>query len=121
MHFRQVLFYEYKKGNNAASAFKNICASYGEDSLSKRTYLKWFTRFREGNFNLSDESRPGQPSDCNEETIRDPLSKNARQSTSKLEEALGIPKSTIHYDLKDMGMVNRYDVWVLHILSEKHL
>ena len=50
---------------------------------------KWFTRFREENFNLSDESHAGQPSDCNEEAIQDSLSKNARQSTSELSEASG--------------------------------
>ena len=79
-------FYEYKKGNNAASSLKNICTTYGEDSLSERTYRKWFTRLKEENFNLYDESRPGRPADCNEDTIRGPLSKNARQSTSKLAE-----------------------------------
>jgi len=69
MHFGHVPFYEHKKGTNAASTFKNICATYGKGSLSECTIWKWFTRFREGNFNLSDESRPGRPSDCNEEAI----------------------------------------------------
>ena len=63
MHFRQVLLYEYKRGNNATCALKNICSGYGKHSLSKRTCRKWFKRFREGNFNLCDESRPGRPSD----------------------------------------------------------
>ena len=26
-----------------------------------------------------------------------------------------LPKSTIYYNLRKMGMVNRYDVWVPHI------
>ena len=101
MHFRHVLFYEYKKGSNAASAVKNICATYGEGSLSERTCQKWLTRFREGNFNLSDESRPGRSSDCNEEVIRGHLSKNVRQSTLELAEASGIPKSKIEELLLD--------------------
>jgi len=110
-----------KKKIIAASGFKNMCATYGEGSLSERTCRKWFTRFREGNFNLSDERCPGLPPDCNEETIRVPLSKNARQSTSELAEALGIPKSMVHYNLKKIEVVNRYDVWVPYILTEKHL
>ena len=61
MHFWHVLFYEYKKGNKAASAFKNISATYGEGSLSEHTCRKWFTRFREENFNLCDESRLHRP------------------------------------------------------------
>ena len=116
MHFRHVLFYEYKKGNNVASAFNNICATNGEGFLSERTCRKWFTRFRERNFNLSDESRPGRPSDCNEEAIWGSLSKNSRQSTSEQAVASEILKSTVHYNLKKITMVNRYDIFI-----EKHL
>ena len=83
--------------------------------------MKWFTRFWEGNFNLSDESRPDRPSDCYEEAIRGPLSKNARQSTLELTETSGIPKVKVHYNLKKIGIFNRYDVWVSHKLTEKHL
>jgi len=101
--------------------FQNICATYEEGFLSECTCRKWFTRFRQGNFNLFDESRPGRPFDCYEEVIQGPLSKNARQSTSELAEASGIPKSMVPYNLKKMGMFNRYDVWVSHILTEKHL
>ena len=105
MHFRYILFYEYIKGNNAASAFKIICATYGEGSLSERICRKWFTRLREGNFNLSDESRPGQSSDCHGEAIRGPLSKMHIKVLRK------ILKSTVRHNLKKMGMVNRYNVW----------
>ena len=91
-----------------------------EFSISERTCRKWFTKFREESFNLSDESCPGRPSDCNEEAIRGPLSKNAQQSTLELAGASVIPKSMIHYNLK-IGVVNRYDVWIPHILTEKHL
>jgi len=37
---------------------------------------------------------------------------------SELAEALEIQ---LHYNVKKMGMINRYDVWVPHILTEKHL
>ena len=87
--------------------FKNICSAYCEHSLSERTCRKWFKRFREGNFNLCDESRPGRLFDNNEESIQGQLSKNARQSTAELAEALEIPKSTVYNNLKKMGMVNR--------------
>ena len=112
---------EYKKGNNAASVFKIICATYGEGFLSERTCWKWFTSFWEENFNPSDENSPDRPSDCNVEEIWGPLPKNALQSTLEIVEAMGIPKSTVHYNLKKMGMVNRYDVWVPPILTKKHL
>jgi len=37
-----------KKANNVVSAFKNICATYGELFLSELICRKWFTKFREG-------------------------------------------------------------------------
>ena len=52
----------------------------------------------------------GSGIDCNEEAIRGPLSKNARQNTLELAEASEIPKSTVHYN----------NVWIPHILTEKH-
>ena len=89
VHFRYILFYECKKGNNVAPAFKNIYAAYGEYSLLGGTCRKWFIRSREGNFNLPDESSQDWSLDCNEEAIRSHLSKNARQNTSELFETLG--------------------------------
>jgi len=57
----------------------------------------------------------------NKQAIRGDLSKYTRYSISELAETLGIPESTVHYNLKNMGMVNHYDFWVPHILTEKHL
>jgi len=81
--------------------------------------LKWFIRIWEGNFNLSYKSRLCRPSNCKEEAKRGLWSKNARQSTLELEKAPTIPKSTVYYNLKKMGMINRYDVWIPHVLTEK--
>ena len=84
--------------------------------------MKWFTRSREGNFNLSDESRPGRPSDCNKKAI---LSKSSfEKCTIKyFGTSRGFWDSKVNgtLHLKKMGMVNRSDVWVPHILTEKHL
>ena len=42
------------------------------------------------------------------------------KSIAELADALGISKSIIHYALKKIGMVNRYDIWIPHIITEKH-
>jgi hypothetical protein len=36
-HFRHVFLYEFSRGSKAAEAARNICAVYGEDSISERT------------------------------------------------------------------------------------
>jgi hypothetical protein len=33
---------------------------YGEDSIAERTAQKWFARFKQGNFDMSDTPRLGQ-------------------------------------------------------------
>ena len=41
--------------------------------------------------------------------------------TRKLAEMLNISKSTIHEHFVKLGYINRFDVWVLHDLTEKNL
>jgi hypothetical protein len=36
-HFRHLLLYKFNRGDKAAEAAQNICAIYGEDSISERT------------------------------------------------------------------------------------
>jgi hypothetical protein len=55
-HFRHLL-YEFNRGSKAAEAAENICAVYGEDSSAERTAPKWFGRFKQGNFDMSDTPR----------------------------------------------------------------
>ena len=112
---------EFKKGSSTAHTCKSICAVYGKGAVSERTCQKWFKRCRDGNFSLSDEPRLGQPSNVNENWILEEVLKNPRRSVVELEEALGMPKSTVYIHLKKIGMVSQYDAWVPHILSDKHL
>jgi hypothetical protein len=53
-HFRRLLLYEFNRGSKAAEAYRNICAVYGEDSVAERRAQKWFARFTQGNFDMSD-------------------------------------------------------------------
>ena len=55
--------------------------------------------------------KSGRSSDCNEKAIRGPLSKMHEKVLRNLQRLWGF----------QIGMVNCYDVWVPHILTEKHL
>jgi hypothetical protein len=59
-HFRHLLVYEFSRGSNAAEAARNICAVYGEDFIAERTAQKWFARFKQGDFDMSDTPRSGR-------------------------------------------------------------
>jgi hypothetical protein len=53
-HFRHILLYEFNRDSEAAEAARNICAVYGKESIAERTAQKWFARFKQGNFDMSD-------------------------------------------------------------------
>jgi len=52
------MFFEFHKGSNATVATKNICDVY-PSALDVRKCQRWFSKFRSGNFNLSDSYRSG--------------------------------------------------------------
>jgi hypothetical protein len=45
---RSFLHTQYKQGNNAALAARNINTIYGQDVVTSRTSQNWFKKFREG-------------------------------------------------------------------------
>jgi hypothetical protein len=58
-YFRQILLYEFNQGAKAAEVARNICAVYGEDSTAEIIAPKWFSRFKQNNFDMSDTPRSG--------------------------------------------------------------
>ena len=67
---RAVLLYEFRRGANAAEAYRNIAEVFGESSTSESSYQKWFQEFRRGDFNLADEPRSGRPSVVDGDVLR---------------------------------------------------
>jgi hypothetical protein len=60
-HFGHLLLYKFNRCSKAAEATQNICAVYREDSIAEKTAQTWFSCFREGNFDMSETLRLGQP------------------------------------------------------------
>ena len=52
--FRNIFFYEFKLGRNAAQPARNINIVWGEGSVNIRTVQRWFVQFRSGNSSLED-------------------------------------------------------------------
>ena len=62
---RMLLLHEFRLDHKATEATNNICSTMGEGVLSIRTAQNWLNRFRNGNFELDDLPRSGQPSEVN--------------------------------------------------------
>ena len=121
MHFRHLMLFFYRKGENVTHAANEICAINGEGAVTNRTVRKWFTRFKAGDFNLKYQERPGRPSTTDKDQIKTLIENNPRYTTRKLGEVLNMTKSTIHEHFVMRGYINHLDVLVPHELTEKNL
>ena len=52
-HFRHILLCDFKRGAKAAESAKNICAVYGDNGIEESMARKWFSRFKEDRFDIS--------------------------------------------------------------------
>ena len=56
-HFYNILLFEFNRMAKAAEVARNICAVYGDNAIGKNTARKWFSRFKEDRFDISDTPR----------------------------------------------------------------
>lgn len=118
---RHILLFFYEKGENAAQARQNICAVYGEDTLSKSAARKWFARFRSGNLEVKDAPRTGRPIVEKVDEIFQKIHEDRHISTRDIARELHIGQSSVLRHLQKAGYTKKLDVWVPHELSMKNL
>ena len=116
--FRAIFFYEFKQGNNAAEATRNIIAVFGEDSLRERTVQYWFKKFKDGETNLDNEERGRPGSAIDHDQLKALVEANPRTTVRELAEELGVSKTTVSDHLKQIGKSKKLDKWVPHELNE---
>ena len=123
VHFRHLLLFLFNRdGKNAiaAKASHEICVVYGENAMPERTTQWWFSRFKNGNFTLTDDERSGRPVELDDDQLNNFLHENPRQSTRELGEQLGCDHKTVLNHLDAMGKVQKLGSWVPHSLNEKN-
>ncbi|KFD68494.1 hypothetical protein M514_09348, partial [Trichuris suis] len=103
-HAKQYISFNTSRCYLQATAEK-IQAVYEEEAISNRVARKSFSRFREGNFDLSDSAGSGRPSDFDEEKLNALVHENPRQSTCELAEKIGCSHVTVSRHLLSMGKV----------------
>lgn len=119
-HFRHLLLFHCNQHLSAAEAARLICSVYGEKAVSERTAQKWFSKFKNGDFNLSDAPRSGRPSDFDEGCLNQLIHDDPRQSTRALGHAMDCDHTTVSRHLEKMGKVQKLGAWVPHTLKECH-
>lgn len=96
-----------------------ICTAYGEYAVSYVTCKRWYKKFRQGDFNLDDESRAGRPQMVETNELQALLDIKSAQTEEELAEQLGITRQAIPLRLHAMGKVQKAGRWILHELSEE--
>ena len=74
------MFYYSKKGKTQLKCKKDLCAVYGEGTVTDWTCQKRFARFHSGEFLLDDVPRSGRPVEVDSDQIKT-LTENNQWST----------------------------------------
>ena len=101
-------------------ARKKLYDVYGEKSLTERQCQNWFARFRSRHFDLKDAPRSVRPTEVDDDKIKAMIENIRRSMTREIAEKLNIG-TCVERHLKQLGYVNKLDVWVPHKLNEIQL
>ena len=105
-HFQHILI-EFNRGAEAVEAARSICAVYGDNAIGENTERKWFSRFKEDRFDISDTLRSGRPSRFDEDRLNTLIHNDPRQCTRELVNVMNCGHSTIVRHFHLVGKVQK--------------
>ena len=118
-HFQHIMFYCFKRGENATEMQKkDLCSVWRRycDWLCQ----KWFANFCTGDFPLDDAVWSGRPIEVDSDQIETLIEKKSMlYTTQEIVNILKISRWSVENPLHQLGYVNHFDVWVPHKLSVK--
>ena len=120
-HFRNILWYYFRKDKNASQTHEELCAVYGNEAPKERQCQNWFAKFRSGDFSLKSAQRSGRPIKVDETHIKTIIDSDRHSTTREIVEKLDVSHTCIQKILKQLGYVKKLDSWVPHQLKEIHL
>ena len=118
---RGVLLHYFNMKKTLAESHRILVEVYGEHALAKRTCLKWFARFKSGDFGFENEEFPGQPKKFEDEELKALLDKDCCQTQEELAESLGVTQAAISKRLKAAGYIQKQRNWVTHELKPRDI
>lgn len=117
---RVIFLYEYKLGNNAAKAARNINQAFGENTVNDRKVQRWFEKFRSGDFSLQNEPRGRPETSVKNDALKALVETNPTVSSRELAARMEVDHTTILRHLSEIGKVKKMDKWIPHELTERN-
>jgi transposase len=118
IQIRALILYDYKKGLKAIECLNSINKLFGADTVSRSTVFKYYSNFKNNNFDLSEPKRSGRPSILTNEELQMAVESSPSINTIELANQFDISIETIRRHLHQIGYVPKYLKWVPHKLSD---
>lgn len=120
-HLREVMIHYYIMGKTATETYRIFCKVYGEHAPSQDTCERWFKRFKNDDFRVTDNERPGRTSAFEDQEMQALLDEDACQTQKQLAMTLGVAQQTVSDRLNTMGKILKEGIWVPHKLDDRQL
>ena len=118
-HFVHIMFYYFKKGEYTTEMQKQICAVYGDATVTNQTCSKWLAKFHARDFSLDNAPWSGRPVEVDSAQIKTLIGNNQHYNTQEIVTYSKYPNQALKNHLLKLGYVNCFEVWVPHKLNRK--
>lgn len=112
-HIRNVLLFLFNQNNNASESRRILVETYGDSHVpTQDACVRWFRKFKRGDFDLKDKERPGQPKKFTDAALQALLDEDDTQTQQQMADRLKVGRRTIGDRLHAMGKVQKAGKWV---------
>ena len=110
------MLFLFRFGFKSTVATKKICEVYGY-ILKLNKCQRWFRKFANDYFDLSDNDRSGWPADFNNDALKSLVETNLRLRIQEITDTRQSSWSAMQRHLQEIGKISRKSMWVPHQLS----
>lgn len=118
-HLREALLFCYNLKKSAAEAHQLMKEAYSEHALSEPTCREWYRRFKANDFGVQDKERSGQPKKFEDDDLLGIIKEDPCLTLEEIGQALNVDRSTAGKRLHALGMIQKYEKWLPHKLTER--
>lgn len=114
VQLRNFILSEFRLNRTISETFSNIKTVYGEKVVSRRTIVRWFVRFYNGNYDLSRKPTSGRPRTINIDKLYERLQANPKLKTRELASELCCSHTSVARHLQALGIVKKSGIWIIN-------